>query len=79
MAQFSDVALERLMKYEQMAADAHRRAATAENMEDRAYYIEVAMEWEGLAARLKEAVERGVQGPNSGAPARPLSPLATHH
>jgi hypothetical protein len=42
----TDLALERLVKYELMAAHAHKRAASAESPEARDFYIGAAMAWE---------------------------------
>jgi len=51
----TDLAWERLVKYEQMAANAHKCAADAESVEARDFYIGVAMAWEALASELKGA------------------------
>jgi hypothetical protein len=49
----TDLAWEQLAKYVQMSAHARKCAATAESREEREYFIEVARQWEGLAAKLK--------------------------
>lgn len=51
----TDLAWERLAKYEQMAAHAHKCAVTAESPEVRDFYIGVAMTWEALASELRGA------------------------
>ncbi len=51
----TDLALERLVKYEQMAAHAHKRAVSAGSPEARDFYIGLAMAWEALASELKGA------------------------
>jgi len=51
----TDLAWERLVKYEQMAANAHKCAAEAESVEARDFYIGIAMAWETLASELKGA------------------------
>jgi len=62
----TDLAWEQLAKYEQMAAHARKSAAKAESPEERNYFIEVAREWERLAAKVKGASSE----PNAALPSR---------
>jgi len=58
----TDLAWEQLAKYEQMSAHARKCAATAESREEREYFIEVARQWEGLAAKLKAEADPAQSG-----------------
>jgi hypothetical protein len=56
MAEYlTDLALERLVKYEQRAAHAHKCAVSAESPEVRDFYIGLAMAWEALVSELRGA------------------------
>jgi len=58
----TDLAWEQLAKYEQMSAHARKCAATVESREEREYFIEVARQWEGLAAKLKAEADLAQSG-----------------
>ena len=75
---FTDLAWEQLAKYEEMATHARKCAATAESREERDYFVEIALEWERLAAKLKAMPSE--PAPESGAglratPSQPATPL----
>ena len=77
----TDLAWERLAKYEQMAAHAHKCAVTAESPEVRDFYIGVAMTWEALASELRGATIDPNGVADIGRPilrAKPPSPITPH-
>jgi len=76
---FTDLAWEQLAKYEEMATHARKCAATAESREERDYFVEIALEWERLAAKLKAMASEPAPA-ESGAglratPSQPATPL----
>jgi len=77
----TDLALVRHATYEQMAAHAHKRAASAESSEARDFYIGLAMAWEALASELEGATidPNGVADVERPAlRSKPPSPITPH-